>query len=212
MDQTPRTGFVESKEPNGLHSSNRLLSTEEHQHLFTGKSMTADRFHSHATSRDGPAHRTEIQPQAANNARDSRAAQRDQRVVQTVSAPRTLIALLVAPLAWLAQLGIAELVLGQGCVVGGPLFVVHTMPWTPVTVAIASLVCLVFAVFGALIAWRNLWRTARIPWRFPAALKGTRAERDWFLSRVCALSSTTFVLGLLATDIAMLLIAPCSPW
>ena len=38
------------------------------------------------------------------------------------------------------------------------------------------------------------------------------AERDWFLSRICAMSSTMFMLGLVATDIAMLVIAPCSPW
>lgn len=183
--------------------------------------MTADRFHSRATSRHGPGHRTEIRPPASDERRDGRAAQRDQPIVQTlptvqiaqtVSALQTLIALLFAPLAWLAQLGIAELVLGQGCVASGPLFEVHTMPRTPLTVSIASLLCLIFAGLGASIAWRNLWRTARIPWRFPAAFKGTRAERDWFLSRVCALSSTMFVLGLLATDIAMLLMAPCSPW
>jgi hypothetical protein len=178
--------------------------------------MTANRFHSRATTRDHPGLRTgiqsQIQSQSVENAPDNRAVRGGDPVGQTVSAPRTLIALLVAPLAWLAQLGIAELVLGQGCVVGGPVFVVNAVPWTPLTVAIASSICLVFALFGAFVAWRNLWRTARISWRFPAALKGTRAERDWFLSRVCALSSTMFVLGLLATDTAMLLIAPCSPW
>jgi hypothetical protein len=118
----------------------------------------------------------------------------------------------VPPLAWLAQVSIADMVLGQRCVVGAPLFVVHAMPWTPLTVVVASVVCLIFAVFGTFVAWRNLWRTARIPWRFPAALKGTRAERDWFLSRLCAMSSTMFIIGLVATDVAMRLIAPCSPW
>jgi hypothetical protein len=176
--------------------------------------MTADRFHSRATSQAHLGPRTDIQPQPVQiqNARDRRSAAGEQPAEQTVSALRTLIALLFAPLAWLAQLGIAELVLGQRCVAGGPLFVVYAMPWSPLTVGVASLVCLVVGLTGALVAWRNLWRTARIPWRFPAALKGTRAERDWFLSRVCALSSTMFVLGLVTTDIAMLLIAPCSPW
>jgi hypothetical protein len=132
--------------------------------------------------------------------------------LQQVSALHMLIALLVPPLAWLAQVSIAEMVLGQRCVVGAPLFVVHAMAWTPFTVAAASVVCVIFGVFGTFVAWRNLWRTARIPWRFPAALKGTRAERDWFLSRLCAMSSTMFLLGLVATEVAMLMIAPCSPW
>jgi hypothetical protein len=130
----------------------------------------------------------------------------------TISATQILIALLVAPLAWLAQVAIAEMMLSERCVVGGPLFVVHSMPWTPLTVALASLLCLIFGVFGTLMAWRNLWRTARIPWRFPSALRGTRAERDWFLARISALSSSMFMLGLIATEIAILVIAPCSPW
>lgn len=135
-----------------------------------------------------------------------------QSAPQQISALQILIALLVTPLAWLAQVSIAEMVLGQRCVAGAPLFVVHAMAWTPLTVVVASVVCLIFAAFGTFVAWRNLWRTAHIPWRFPAALKGTRAERDWFLSRICAMSSTMFILGLIATDVAMLVIAPCSPW
>ena len=176
--------------------------------------MTADRVHSRATSENGRGRRTEIRSQP-NERRDGRAAQRDQpaaQAVHTIGAPQTLIALLLAPLAWLAQLGIAGQVLGQACLADRSFFVAHSMPRTPLTVAIASLVCLFFATCGALLAWRNLWRTARIPWRFPAGFKGTRAERDWFLSRVCALSSTMFVLGLLATDLAMVLMSPCSPW
>jgi hypothetical protein len=181
-------------------------------YFFTGPGMMADRFHSRASQRSSQGHRTETPPRPNQKARERRATCADHAVGQTVSAPRTLIAVLVAPLAWLAQLGIAQMMSGQGCVMGGPLFVVQTMPWTPLTVAMVSLVCLAFGGFGAFIAWSNLLRTTRISWRFPAALRGTRAERDWFLSRVCALSSTMFALGLLTTDIAMLLIAPCSPW
>ncbi|RFU44652.1 hypothetical protein [Paraburkholderia sp. DHOC27] len=180
--------------------------------------MTADRYHPRAPSRHGPDHRTVHQPQLIQNARDRRTA-RDtpssgttnttNTTSATISAPRTLFALLVAPLAWLAQVAMAELVLERGCHAAGPMFLARSMPWTPLGLGVASLVCLVFAVAGAALAWRNLWRTAQISWRFPAALKGTRAERDWFLSRVSALSGTMFVLGLLATDVAMLLIAPC---
>jgi hypothetical protein len=131
---------------------------------------------------------------------------------QQISGTQILIALLLAPLAWLAQVAIAEMVLGDACPVGGPVFVVHSITWTPATVAVASVFCLLFGGVGAYVAWRNLRRTADIPWRFPSALRGTRAERDWFVARICAMSSTMFMLGLVGTDVAMLLIAPCSPW
>jgi hypothetical protein len=167
--------------------------------------MTAERFHSRATSRHG------LRRRAATQSESDRAAPGEPAAAQ-VSALQVLIALLVAPLAWLAQVSIADMVLGQRCGLGGPVFVVHTMSWTPFTVVAASLVCLIFAAFGTFVAWRNLWRTARIPWRFPPVLKGTRDERDWLLSRICAMSSTMFILGLLATDVAILAIAPCSPW
>jgi hypothetical protein len=182
--------------------------------------MTADRLNSRAPPRHGPGpgegRRPGTPPQTggavAREPEPPQEASASQSSAQQVSGLQILIALLLAPLAWLAQVGIAEMVLGGPCTVGGPLFVVHAMPWTPATVAVASLVCLVFGSAGAFVAWRNLWRTARIPWRFPSALRGTRAERDWFLSRICAMSSTMFMLGLVATDIAMLVIAPCSPW
>lgn len=167
--------------------------------------MTADRFNSRAPSRHGSRRGADDRQSAADQP-----ATRDG--ARQVSALQILIALLVTPLAWLAQVSIAEMVLGQQCVAGAPLFVVHAMAWTPLTVVVASAVCLIFGAFGTFVAWRNLWRTARIPWRSPSALKGTRAERDWFLSRLCAMSSAMFILGLMATDVAMLVIAPCGPW
>ncbi|SIO24457.1 hypothetical protein [Paraburkholderia phenazinium] len=180
--------------------------------------MTAERLNSRAPSRHGPAPGRGVgaQPPTVRTVAPGPAASQEvntsQSHAQQISATQILIALLLAPLAWLAQVSIAEMVLGGSCAAGGPLFVVHTMPWTPATVVVASVVCLIFGGVGAYVAWRNLWRTARIPWRFPSALRGTRAERDWLLSRICAMSSTMFILGLVATDIAMLVIAPCSPW
>jgi hypothetical protein len=183
--------------------------------------MTADRFNSRAHSRHDPGRGADTRTSAGQGrARDPATTAQDNRqtiapqqeAAQPIGTTQTLIALLVAPFAWLAQLGIADRVLGERCVVGGPLFVVHSMPWTPLTVAFASLVCLIFGGLGTVVAWCTLWRTAHTPWRFPSALKGTRAERDWFLARISALSSSMFILGLIATDIAILVIAPCSPW
>ncbi|HEY2000292.1 hypothetical protein [Paraburkholderia sp.] len=184
--------------------------------------MTADRFNPRATppphgterrarfpSHDAPAERVS---QNAPASRNRPAVRGEVTHVQSLSVPQILIALLAAPFAWLAQVGVAQTVQDLQCVAGGPLFIAHTLAWTPHTVLVASLICLALGGYGSWVAWRNLWRTARIPWRFPSALKGTRAERDWFVSRVCAMSSTMFVLGLLATDVAMLIITPCSPW
>ncbi|MFP3183984.1 MAG: hypothetical protein RXS25_25040 [Paraburkholderia sp.] len=181
--------------------------------------MTADRINSRAHPRHDSGAGTRS-PASHDLAREPAAAPQErqqlmsleQAAAGTIGAPQLLIALLVAPLAWLAQVAIAEMMLSERCVVGAPLFVVHAMPWTPLTVALASLLCLLFGAFGTLMAWRNLWRTARIPWMFPSALRGTRAERDWFLARICALSSSMFILGLIATEIAIVVIAPCSPW
>jgi hypothetical protein len=182
--------------------------------------MTAERLNSRAPSRHGsgpgpgrgPGNQLQTGRNGAGEPVPPQEVRASQPGAQQVSGLQILIALLLAPLAWLAQVGIAEMVLGGPCTVGRPLFVVHTMPWTPATVAVASLICLIFGSVGAFLAWRNLWRTAGIPWRFPSALRGTRAERDWFLSRICAMASTMFMLGLVATDIAMLVIAPCNPW
>jgi hypothetical protein len=182
--------------------------------------MTAERLNSRAPSQHGagpepgrgPGNQQQTGRDAAREPVSPREASASRPSAQQVSGLQILIALLLTPLAWLAQVGIAEMVLGGPCTVGGPLLVVHAMPWTPATVAGASLICLIFGSVGVFVAWRNLWRTAGIPWRFPSALRGTRAERDWFLSRICAMSSTMFMLGLVATDIAVLVIAPCSPW
>lgn len=184
--------------------------------------MTADRINSRATHPATPRHdsgrRAGVPPNeaarqsAAHNVQHNVRASEQAANTRPISAAQNLIALLAAPLAWLAQVAMAEMLLGSQCVAGSPLFVAQTMAWTPLMLVVASLICLTLGGYGTFIAWRNLWRTARIPWGFPAVLKGTRAERDWFMSRVCAMSSTMFMLGLLATDVAMLLIAPCSPW
>lgn len=183
--------------------------------------MSAERIDSRVHPRHGPGRRAETRTPAGHGRLREPAATAparrqpispQQEAVRPISVAQNLLALLLAPLAWLAQVGIAQMLLGGRCVVGGPLFVVHSIAWTPPMVVLACLVCLVFGGFGSLMAWRNLWRTARIPWAFPSALKGTRAERDWLLARISALSSAMFVLGLIATDFAILVIASCNLW
>jgi hypothetical protein len=131
--------------------------------------------------------------------------------IPLVTATQMLIAMSVAPLAWLAEMAIAQTLSSQDCAGGGP-YVLRALPWTPLTVTLASFVCLALAAYGAATAWRNLRLTTRMPWRPIAKVKGSRAESDWFLSRVTVISSTMFLLGLIATEIGAAIISPCSPW
>lgn len=128
-----------------------------------------------------------------------------------VSAPEMLIAMFVAPLAWLVEMAIAQTQATSDCLVGGR-FAASALPWTPLTVALANFICLALAGFGTAVAWRNLRRTKRMSWRSIAHVKGTRAESDWFLSRVCTILSTMFGFGLVATGVGAALISPCNQW
>jgi hypothetical protein len=147
---------------------------------------------------------------AGNRAVD-RPAPRDAATEPLVSAPQMLIAMFVAPLAWLVEMAIAQTQATSDCLAGGR-FASIALPWTPLTVALANFICLALAAFGTAVAWRNLRRTTRMSWRSNAEVKGTRAESDWFLSRVSAIFSTMFGFGLVATGVGAALISPCSQW
>jgi hypothetical protein len=166
--------------------------------------MHMDRLDSHMRTRRG-AHE-----QTAFETRRERGALRHEPSdgSRPIGWPRTLVALLAAPLAWLLQLGIAQQLVRQRCLSDALSFVASPGVWASPGMVAAGLACIVLGGVGLAVAWHNLRRTSRINWRFPAAMRGTRAERDWFIARVCALSSTMFVLCLAATDVALTM-APC---
>ena len=125
-----------------------------------------------------------------------------------------LTGLLAAPLAWFAQINIIEALAAQSCFAHDrPL----PQPWMHsalTAIDVVSAVCLAIGVCGTVVAWRNrrvavtLAREAGAG----AGAKGESVRRIAFIARVSLLSTLVFLAGLIATDIARLIVSPCSRW
>lgn len=119
-----------------------------------------------------------------------------------------LAGLVIAPLAWLLQMVIAETLAAQSCYPFDKPLSAPVVPWMRPALVVISALCLMAGGFGGVIAWRNLRRLA--------AEKGTasrkRTELVWFLSRVAAMCSALFLFALIATDVALALVSPCRWW
>ncbi len=136
-----------------------------------------------------------------------------------------LVGIFGAPLAWVGQTCISEALAAQGCdPYTGGLGVANSMRWASAAVVMLSVVCFVLGAVGTFVAWRN-WQRNNQTVRYAAApstpaggsdagrvMPPRWAERDWFLARVGALSSTLFLFALIATDIAVVVVAPCRTW
>lgn len=136
-----------------------------------------------------------------------------------------LVGIFAAPLAWVGQTCISEALAAQGCdPYTGGLGVASSMRWASAAVVVLSVVCFVLGAVGTFVAWRN-WRRNNDAVRYTTApstptsgsdagrvMPPRWAERDWFLARVGALSSTLFLFALIATDVAVVVVAPCRTW
>lgn len=123
-----------------------------------------------------------------------------------------LVGLLVAPLAWLAQMVITETLAAQSCYPFDQPLSAPAVPWMrPALVAVSAL-CLGAGIVGALCAWRNVRRLeAGKP--EPSNSEGhRRMELGIFLARIAAMSSALFLFALIATDVALALVSPCKWW
>lgn len=119
-----------------------------------------------------------------------------------------LAGLLIAPLAWLLQVVIAETVAAQSCYPFDTPLSAPLVPWMRPALVVISAVCLAAGGFGGVIAWRNLRRLAR-------EMRGARRKRTelvWFVSRVAAMCSALFLFALIATDVALAIVSPCRWW
>jgi hypothetical protein len=123
-----------------------------------------------------------------------------------------LVALFFAPIAWLSEMAIAPSLSVHSCMAGGGAPLLRTVPWALVMILAASFACLLLATLGTAGAWTNVRRTARMSWRSGAGRKGTRAESDWFLSRIGLISSAMFTFGLVVMEIGSVIISPCAFW
>jgi len=123
-----------------------------------------------------------------------------------------LIGLLVAPFAWLLQTLIAETLAAQACYPFNQPVSAPIVPWMRPALITISAVCLVAGAFGSLIAWRNLRKIGPKQWGALSGARRSRAELEWFLSRVAMMCSTLFLFALVATDVALAVVSPCRWW
>jgi hypothetical protein len=126
-----------------------------------------------------------------------------------------LVGLLLAPLAWLAQMMIAETLAAQSCYPFDRPLSAPAVPWMRAALVTISALCLAAGAFGALSAWRNVRRLE--PGK---AGKGGRSNSERqrhlgleaFLVRIAAMCSALFLFALIATDLALALVSPCKWW
>lgn len=120
-----------------------------------------------------------------------------------------LAGLLLAPLAWLAQMVIAETLAAQSCYPFDRPLAAPAVPWLRFVLAMVSAVCLVVGGIGAGCAWRNV-RLGAVAAVGHSTGEGSRSRGlKGFLARVAAMSSALFLFALVATDVALALVSPC---
>lgn len=120
-----------------------------------------------------------------------------------------LAGLLVAPLAWLAQMVIAETLAAQSCYPFDQPLSAPAVPWMrPALVAVSAL-CLGAGAVGALCAWRNVCRLESGKAELSNSEGRGRLGLGIFLARIAAMCSALFLFALIATDVALALVSPC---
>ena len=132
----------------------------------------------------------------------------------SMSTYRTLLALFGAPGAWVTQMFLSEPIAAYTCY---PHLVPLSAPlWVdlPAILAVISLFCLAGGLISGYVAWDSWRRTSR---RFVG--NGTKThilEVDGgqvrFLAILGIMSSFVFIVAILFTACAVLLVPPCSAW
>lgn len=119
-----------------------------------------------------------------------------------------------APLAWIIQMSLSEPIAAYACYP-------HQVPlaaplWAelPLILAAISSACLAAGLFSGYIAWGS-WQ--RIGYSLAGALKETHIievdeGQTRFLAMVGIMSSFLFIVAILFTGCAVLLVSPCSAW
>lgn len=123
-----------------------------------------------------------------------------------------LTGLLLAPLAWLTQTVTAEAFAAQSCFPFDHPLSAPIVSWLRAALVALSAVCLLAGIVGALTAWRNVRRVGPARWGALRHERRTRAEVDWFVSRVAAMCSALFLFALVAADVALAIVSPCRWW
>ena len=131
-----------------------------------------------------------------------------------MSTYRTLLALFGAPGVWVTQVFLSESIAAYTCY---PHQVPLSAPlWVdlPAILAVISLICLAGGLISGYVAWDTWRRTSR---RFVG--NGTKTHilevdggQTRFLAMLGIMSSFVFIVAILFTSCAVLLVAPCSAW
>lgn len=123
-----------------------------------------------------------------------------------------LFGLLGAAAAWVVQTEIGETLAAQACFPHRTALAVPQWPWLMSALNVMSIVALLVGIAGAWVAWRG-WRMTRDTRPDPAsAVSDAGAGRTRFLAMAGLMLSLLFLVGLVATGLAVLLVAPCSAW
>ncbi|MDQ3185803.1 MAG: hypothetical protein M3Q16_04940 [Pseudomonadota bacterium] len=131
-----------------------------------------------------------------------------------VSTRKTLLGLFGAPASWVAQMSLIEPIAAYACY---PHQVPLSAPlWAdlPAVFAIISLVCLAAGLLSGYVAW-NSWRRTR-----HQLARGGNGEhvievdegQSRFLAMLAMMSSFVFIVAIVFTSCAVLLVSPCSAW
>ncbi|MFL9959307.1 hypothetical protein PQR65_38635 [Paraburkholderia nemoris] len=123
-----------------------------------------------------------------------------------------LFGLLGAAAAWVLQTEIGETLAAQACFPHRTALAAPQWPWLMSSLGVMSAVALLIGAAGVWVAWRG-WRMTRAPRPDPAApVSDTSAGRTRFLAMAGFMLSVLFLVGLIATGLAVLLVSPCSVW
>lgn len=123
-----------------------------------------------------------------------------------------LIGLLVAPLAWLLQMTVAEMLAAQSCYPFDHPLSEPILPWMKTALILLGALCLAAGSFGTWVAWREMRQLAPVEWAALDAARRKRVELQRFLLRIAALCSTLFLVALIAVDAAIAIVSPCKWW
>jgi len=123
-----------------------------------------------------------------------------------------LFGLFGAAAVWVLQTEIGETLAAQACYPHRTPLAAPQWPWLMPTLGAVSVGALLIGLGGAALAWRN-WRMAREEHSGSAhPVADTSRGRIRFLATAGLMLSLLFLVGLVASGFAVLLVSPCSAW
>ena len=128
---------------------------------------------------------------------------------------RTIVSLFGAPAAWVVQMSLSEPLAAYGCYPHEAPLPAPLWASLPAILVAISLACLTAGLVSGYIAWSS-WRRINCRLRLlkvaPRGGASLDEGQERFLAILGQLSSFVFIIAILFTSFAVLLVSPCSPW